>query len=81
MTTVNWSDNPEARMITLLRGGYKLREVVADLVDNSIDYGGENCTVHEKNGEKRFSFQQEIIQVYLVHNLSHWKPIRRLVGS
>ena len=46
MTTVSWGDNAKERMKTLLRGGYKLREVVADLIDNSIDYGGENCTVH-----------------------------------
>jgi len=46
MTTVEWGDNARERMKTLLRGGYKLREVVADLIDNSIDYGGENCTVH-----------------------------------
>ena len=46
MSTVDWGDNAKERMNTLLRGGYKLREVVADLIDNSIDYGGENCTVH-----------------------------------
>jgi len=46
MSTVNWGDNAKQRIKTLLRGGYKLREVVADLIDNSIDYGGENCTVH-----------------------------------
>ena len=46
MSTVNWGDNAKERIKTLLRGGYKLREVVADLIDNSIDYGDESCTVH-----------------------------------
>ena len=46
MSTVGWGDNAKERIKTLLRGGYKLREVVADLIDNSIDYGGESCTVH-----------------------------------
>ena len=46
MSALDWRDNPQERIKTLLRGGYKLREVVADLIDNSIDYGGENCSVH-----------------------------------